>query len=125
MRYRILGRCGPLISELGFGASPLGRMYGTFAEQDGIGAVLSALDAGVNFLDVSPYHGLTVAETILGKAVRGIDRDRYVLATKVGPYGDKAFDFSAARVARSVRESAGRLGVQYIGSSSYSGSQIV
>jgi len=114
VRYRTLGRCGPLISELGFGASPLGGIFGTFAEQDGIGAVHSALDAGINFLDVSPYYGLTVAETILGKALRGIDRDRYVLATKVGRYGDKVFDFSAARVARSVRESMGRLGVRHI-----------
>jgi L-galactose dehydrogenase len=103
-----------MISELGFGASPLGGVYGTFAEQDGIGAVHSALDAGINFLDVSPYYGLTAAETVLGKALRGIDRDRYVLATKVGRYGDKAFDFSAARVARSVRESMSRLGVQHV-----------
>jgi L-galactose dehydrogenase len=103
-----------MISELGFGASPLGGIYGTFAEQDGIGAVHSALDAGINFLDVSPYYGLAVAETILGKALRGIDRDRYVLATKVGRYGDKVFDFSATRVARSVRESMGRLGVRHI-----------
>jgi L-galactose dehydrogenase len=103
-----------MISELGFGASPLGGIYGTFAEEDGIDAVHSALDAGINFLDVSPYYGLTVAETILGSALRGIERDRYVLATKVGRYGDKFFDFSAARVARSVRESIGRLGVQHI-----------
>ncbi len=114
MRYRTLGRCGPAISELGFGASPLGGIYGTFAERDGIDAVHSALDAGVNFLDVAPYYGLTVAETILGKALRGIDRDGYVLATKVGRYGDNVFDFSAARVARSVRESMGRLGVRHI-----------
>jgi L-galactose dehydrogenase len=103
-----------MISEIGFGASPLGGIYGTFAEQDGIDALHSALDAGINFLDVSPYYGLTGAETVLGKALRGIDRDRYVLATKVGRYGDKDFDFSAARVARSVHESAGRLGVQHI-----------
>jgi L-galactose dehydrogenase len=89
MRYRTLGRCGSMVSELGFGASPLGGIYGTFAEHDGIDAVHSALDAGVNFLDVSPYYGLTAAETVLGKALRGIDRDRYVLATKVGRYGDK------------------------------------
>ncbi len=55
-----------------------------------------------------------MAETILAKALRGIDGDRYVLATKVGRYGDKVFDFSAPRVARSVRESAGRLGVRHI-----------
>ncbi len=114
MRYRTLGSTGPTVSELGFGASPLGGIYGTVAEQDGIAAVHAALDAGINFLDVSPYYGHTAAETVLGKALRGIDRDRYVLATKVGRYGDQAFDFSAARVTRSVRESMERLGVAHI-----------
>ena len=114
MRYLTVGGSGPLISELGFGASPLGGIYGTFAEQDGIAAVRAALDAGINFLDVSPYYGLTAAETVLGKALRGICRDRYVLATKVGRYGDEAFDFSAARVTASVHESLERLGAGHI-----------
>jgi L-galactose dehydrogenase len=114
VRYRTLGSSGPLVSEVGLGASPLGGIYGTFAEQDGIAAVHAALDAGINFLDVSPYYGLTAAETVLGKALRGIDRDQYVLATKVGRYGDEVFDFSAARVSRSVRESIERLGVGHI-----------
>jgi L-galactose dehydrogenase len=114
MRFRTLGSSGPAISELGFGASPLGGIYGTFAEQDGIAAVYAALDAGINFLDVSPYYGITAAETLLGKALRGLDRDLYVLATKVGRYGDDEFDFSAARVTRSVRESMERLGVGHI-----------
>ncbi len=84
MRYRQLGTHGPLVSELGFGASPLGGIYGGFAEKAGIEAVHAALDAGITFFDVAPYYGLTTAETVLGKALHGIDRDRYVLATKVG-----------------------------------------
>jgi Uncharacterized protein conserved in bacteria (DUF2252)/Aldo/keto reductase family len=75
--------------------------------------VHAALDAGITFFDVAPYYGLTAAETVLGKALRGIDRDRYVLATKVGRYGDQAFDFSAAAVTRSVRDSLARLGVDH------------
>ena len=50
---------------------------------------------------MSPYYGLTVAETVLGKALKGIPRDSYVLATKVGRYGDDEFDFSAERVVAS------------------------
>jgi L-galactose dehydrogenase len=102
------------VSQVGFGASPLGGIYGSFAEQDGIDAVHAALDNGINFLDVSPYYGLTAAETVLGRALRGIGRERYVLATKVGRYGDDSFDFSATRVIRSVHESLVRLGVDYI-----------
>jgi aryl-alcohol dehydrogenase-like predicted oxidoreductase len=72
------------------------------------------LDLGINFIDVSPYYGLTKAETVLGKALKGIPRDRYYLATKVGRYGGNQFDFSAERVAASVDESLARLGVDAI-----------
>jgi L-galactose dehydrogenase len=114
VRYRQLGTHGPLVSELGYGASPLGGSYGGFAEKAGIEAVHAALDAGITFFDVAPYYGLTAAETVLGKALRGIDRDRYVLATKVGRYGDQVFDFSAGGVTRSIQDSLARLGTDHV-----------
>lgn len=40
--------------------------------------------------------------------------DRYILATKVGQYGEGQFHFTAARVQRSVAESMERLGVSYV-----------
>jgi L-galactose dehydrogenase len=43
-----------------------------------------------------------------------VARDRYVLATKVGQYGNGDIDFSAERVTRSLEESCARLGVDYI-----------
>jgi L-galactose dehydrogenase len=51
---------------------------------------------------------------VLGRALRGIPRERYILATKVGQYGEGEFDFSAARITRSLDESCARLGVDYI-----------
>ena len=63
---------------------------------------------------MSPYYGLTRAETVLGRALARVARDRYFLATKVGRYGENEFDFSAARVTRSVEESLGRLGIDTI-----------
>jgi L-galactose dehydrogenase len=114
MRRCQLGRTGIEVSAVGFGASSLGAVLGTFAEPDGIDAVRTALDVGITFFDVSPYYGATLAETVLGKALRGIDRSSYVLATKVGRYGDDEFDFSAERVERSVRESLERLGTDHL-----------
>ena len=114
MRYRQLGTHGPVVSELGFGASALGGIHGRFAETAGIEAVHAALDAGITFFDVAPCYGLAAAETVLGKALRGIDRDWYVLATKVGRYGDRVFDFSAAAVTRGLRDSLARLGVDHV-----------
>jgi L-galactose dehydrogenase len=75
-----------------------------------------AIDNGINLIDTAPFYGLTTAETVLGKALREIPREKYYLATKVARYGYKEedFDFSAERVTRSVDESLARLGVDYI-----------
>ena len=68
----------------------------------------------MNYFDVSPYYGRTKAETVLGKALKGIPRDQFVLSTKVGRYDVESFDFSAERVTRSVDESMDRLGVDHL-----------
>lgn len=114
VQYRSLGDTGLTVSVLGCGAAPLGHVYGQVPGDAGIQAVRTALDLGINIIDVSPYYGLTVAETVLGRALAPVDRDSYVLATKVGRYGEADFDFSAARVRRSVDESLARLGTGHI-----------
>ena len=114
MDYRRLGKTELQVSVLSYGASPLGSVFREIDEAEGIRTVHTALDLGMNLIDVSPYYGLTKAETVLGKALRGVDRDRYILATKVGRYGLDEFDFSAARVTTSVDESLARLGVDHI-----------
>jgi L-galactose dehydrogenase len=116
VEYRELGNTGLKVSALSFGASSLGGVFRDIDQADAIRAVHVSLDAGINFIDVSPFYGLTKAETVLGKALRGIDRDRYLLATKVGRYGAemKDFDFSAKRVEQSIDESLVRLGVDHV-----------
>ena len=114
MKYRQLGRTGLKVSALSFGASSLGGVFRDIDEAAGVRAVHVALDEGINFIDVAPYYGETKAETVLGKSLRGIARDSYYLATKVGRYGARDFDFSAKRVAESVDESLGRLGIDHI-----------
>lgn len=113
MEYRTLGQTGLKVSTLSFGASSLGSVFRKTDDAESIRTVHMALDHGINFIDVSPYYGDTKAETVLGRALQGIDRDRYYLATKVGQYGN-TFDFSAERVTRSLDESCARLGVEYI-----------
>jgi L-galactose dehydrogenase len=114
MHYRLLGRTGLNVSVLSYGASPLGGVFRHTDDSEGVRTVHTALDLGINFIDVSPYYGATKAETVLGKALRGISRDRYILATKIGQYGDAQFDFSATRAVSSLDESCSRLGVDYI-----------
>jgi L-galactose dehydrogenase len=116
MKYRKLGKTGLEVSVLGFGGSSLGNAFREIDESEGIRTVHVAVDEGINLIDTAPFYGLTKAETVLGKALREIPRDKYLLATKVARYGYKEedFDFSAARVIRSVDESLDRLGVEYV-----------
>jgi len=115
VEYRVLGKTGLKVSALGFGASSLGGgVFRPVEESEAIRAVHTALDLGINIMDVSPFYGYTRAETVLGKALKGVPRDRYYLTTKVGRYGDAEFDFSAKRVTASVDESLARLGIDSI-----------
>lgn len=114
MEYRILGKTGLRVSTLALGGAPLGGNYGGITVEGAGRTVRAALDAGINFIDVAPYYGITLAETNLGHALRGIPRDRYVISTKVGRYGMAEFDFSARRVTESVEESLARLGLDEV-----------
>ncbi len=117
MEYRELGKTGLRLSALGFGASSLGGVFHSLREEDGIQAVFAAIEGGINFIDVSPYYGHLKAEMVLGKALRQIPREKYILSTKVGRYGKDGvnyWDYSAKRAHDSVFESMERLGVDYI-----------
>lgn len=114
MEYRVLGKTRLRLSTLGFGASPFGGTYGSVDEHEAVRAVNTAVELGVNYIDVAPYYGNTVAESVLGKALQTIPRDAYHLSTKVGRYGKDVFDFSAERVTQSVDESLHRLKLDYI-----------
>lgn len=113
MIYRKLGETGLEVSIIGFGASPLGHEFGAIDPEAGRRAVHSALDQGINYFDVAPYYGRTLAETRLGEALLGY-RSNVVLATKMGRYDLDQFDFSADRVASSVEDSLSRLQTDYI-----------
>lgn len=113
MEYRKLGKTGLEISVLGFGASPLGNVFETVDEAEGARAVHYAIDRGVNFFDVAPFYGATLAEQRLGRALGGKRQDIY-LATKCGRYGLTEFDFRYERVISSIDESLRRLKTDYI-----------
>jgi len=113
MEYRKLGKTNEQISVLGFGASPLGNVFDVCEEKVGVNAVHYAIDHGVNFFDVSPFYGITLAETRLGKALKG-KRNNVFLATKCGRYDLQVFDFSAKRIMASIDESLKRLQTDYV-----------
>ncbi len=117
MRYTALGKTGMSLSHLGFGASSLGSVFRPTNLNDSIKAVETAIEGGINFIDVSPYYGHYKAETVLGEALKHIPRDQYFLSTKVGRYGKdgvNTWDYSAQRAKESVYESMDRLHIDHI-----------
>jgi len=114
MKFRPLGRTGLDLSWLSFGASSLGAEFRSVDIQEAIRSVHVALDLGMNFIDTSPFYGRGMSEVLLGVALRGIPRDRYLLGSKLGRYDAAHFDFSAKRVVESVDVSLHRMGVDYL-----------
>jgi len=109
METTSLGTNGPAISALALGAASLGSVYSEVSQANADETVRTALELGVNFIDVAPYYGLTKAETVLGHALQDVPRETYVLATKIGRYGDKDWDFSREATLRSLDASLSRL----------------
>jgi L-galactose dehydrogenase len=116
MKYRRLGNTNMEVSVLGFGASSLGGVFHEVNFDECAETVRNALDGGINFIDVAPAYGETLAELNLGKALHGIRRDQYYLATKIGSYSEAKgdYDYSAERTERSLHASLKRLGVDYV-----------
>ncbi|GMA21636.1 aldo/keto reductase [Arsenicicoccus piscis] len=112
MQTRTLGRTGLDVTTVSFGTAPIGGLFGDVSEADAIRVVHEAIDAGVTFIDTSPYYGS--AEERLGKALTGGLRDRIVLGTKAGRYGVDSFDFSAKGIRASVERSLRLLGTDHV-----------
>jgi L-galactose dehydrogenase len=111
--YRRLGLTSLQVSVISFGASPLGNVFSQTDPAESMSAVRYAIERGINFFDVSPYYGLTVAETRLGEALEGHRLD-VVLATKCGRYGADEFDFSATRIKAEFESSLRRLRTDHV-----------
>ena len=127
-----LGSSGLRVTRLGLGCASIGGLYGDIPDDQAVAVVHRALSLGLNLLDTAPLYGAGKSELRLGKALVGVPRDSYVLASKVGRvlvpteqdqqegiFGGPAsyqpvFDFSYDGVMRSFEDSLKRLGVDRI-----------
>lgn len=112
MQYRTLGTTGLKISALGFGVSPVGNVFESVEEKDTIHALHYGMEHGINYYDVAPFYGDTLAESRLGTALKG-KRQNIILATKCCRYINH-FDFSYDRVIKGIDESLQRLQTDYV-----------
>lgn len=113
MEYRRLGRSGLKVSVLCLGA----MMFGDRTDEAEAGRIVaSAREAGVNFVDTADAYAKGESERILGRLIAA-DRERWVVATKVGNTGapppDDA-DLSRRHVMRAIDASLGRLGTGHV-----------
>jgi len=114
MKTRPLGKTGLHLPVVSFGASSLGQEFRRVDLSEALRSVHVALEAGMNFIDTSPFYGRGMSEVLLGIALRDLPRESYLLGTKLGRYDGAHFDFSAKRVFESVDVSLHRLGVDYL-----------
>jgi D-threo-aldose 1-dehydrogenase len=121
------------VSRLGFGGAPIGNLYREIPDEEALGAVEAAWQAGVRYFDTAPHYGLGLSERRLGLGLAGRPRDEYVISTKVGRLlepadgvglDDEGFavprnfrrvrDYSADGVKRSIESSLERLGTDRV-----------
>lgn len=79
---RALARGGLRLSEIGFGAAPLGNLYRAIDDTQARATCRAAFDAGITYFDTAPYYGFGLSERRLGDALR--DSRVIQISTKVG-----------------------------------------
>ena len=112
MDYVTLGRTGLGVSVAGLGCggfSRLGLGRGK-SETEAVALIHQALDLGVNLFDTAAAYG---TEAVLGRALKGIPRDRVVIATKA-PFNVSNPNASAASAVASLDSSLRQLATDYI-----------
>ena len=114
MQYRTLGRTGLNVSLLGLGsggASRLGQRY-NLSTSETERLVKRALDSGVNLIDTAPTY--SQSESLLGEALQGVPRDKYVLCTKFQPNAGGDQLHSPADLRESLEQSLRALRTDFV-----------
>lgn len=115
MLYRPLGKTGLTVSEIGFGAASFWG-HRLFDERKAARLVHAAIDGGVTLFDTGASYSRGAAEPRLGKALRGRNVGKLVVATKAGTFhaggGRIGRDFSPAAIVASVERSLANLGLE-------------
>lgn len=109
MDYTTLGRTGLRVSVMGLGGGGDSRLGVKEGEAQGVRLVRLALDLGVNFIDTAEAYG---TETAIGRALREVPRDRYVLSTKKTTFGADALTPKSIRA--SLEASLRQLGTDHV-----------
>ena len=115
VEYRRLGGSGVKVSEISLGSWL--TYGGSVAEEQARACIYRAYELGINFFDTANVYMRGAAEEIVGRALKGFERDSYFLATKVYfPMGEGPNDRGLSRkhITEQCHASLKRLGVDYV-----------
>lgn len=84
MKYRKFGKTGTEVSEIGFGGWAIGGSWGRQSDQDSLGALETALENGVNFIDTAAGYGDGKSERIIGEFLKSRS-EKVQVCTKTPP----------------------------------------
>ena len=122
MTLRMLGESDLSITPLGIGAWAIGGGnwefgWGAQDDQESIAAIRAGLDLGMNWVDTAAAYGLGHSETMVGKAIQGLQTRPYVF-TKCSLVWDKAgkivHNLHGASIRGEAEASLKRLGLDSI-----------
>ena len=80
LEKRIIGETGLKISKMGMGGAPLGSLDKVTASK----TLEKAYESGINYFDTAPLYGAGNSEKLYGNFFPSIDRDSFVISSKVG-----------------------------------------
>ncbi|MBE6482465.1 MAG: aldo/keto reductase [Actinomyces ruminicola] len=114
--YRHLGSSGLKITEITYGNW---LTHGSQVEADtAVKCVHTALDLGITSFDTADVYANTVAEEVLGQALKGQRRESLEIFTKVywpiGPKGPNDVGLSRKHIMEGIDGSLRRLGMDYV-----------
>ena len=122
-----IGATGLQVTRLGLGGAPFGGLSEDVAQQRATESIAAGLDVGIRYFDTAPLYGSGRSERYYASALKGVDRNSYILSSKIGrllnPKGgaqtddvhldlpplEVEFDFSRDGVLRSIEDSLKRL----------------
>lgn len=85
MQYTQLGRRGPTVSTIGFGAWAIGGTnWGPTDDEVSRNALREALDRGVTFIDTADVYGFGHSEELIADVLAERGKGQVVVATKAG-----------------------------------------
>ncbi|NLH44506.1 MAG: aldo/keto reductase [Planctomycetes bacterium] len=121
MQTRQLGKTDMRLTTVGLGTWALGGPWeygwGPQDDEEAVGAILEALDQGVNWIDTAPAYGLGHSEELVGRALRQTRHKPYI-ATKCGilwnERKEKVVHLKRDSIRRECHDSLRRLGVERI-----------